>query len=167
MPDEKKPGLADITERTVPEVRPNFVLADLDGTPRSITEWDGKPLLINFWATWCPPCVREIPLLIELQNRHQDLQIIGIAIDELELVQEFLAKRGVVNYPMLIGQEDAIQVAADFGIDLYGLPYSVLVDRRGRISKLHIGEIKAEEAEELLSRILDAEGIPQSGANLR
>lgn len=142
-------------ELPVPEFRPNFTLTDIESRTRSITEWDGKALLVNFWATWCPPCRKEIPLLMELQNQYgtDGLQVIGIAIDDLRAVKDYAADMGI-NYPTLVGEEDAIKVANDFGIDLYGLPFSVLTDRHGRIVQIHMGEITPDEADELVAKAL-------------
>ena len=87
---------------------------DLDGNLRNIKEWDGKLILLNFWATWCPPCKKEIPVFIELQTAYKDqnFQIIGIAIDDEEAVAEF-AKHIGINYPTLL-TEDLILLFADF-----------------------------------------------------
>lgn len=138
-----------------PEFRPVFSLGDVAGESRSITEWDGKALLINFWATWCPPCRREIPLLNELQARHgpRGLQVIGIALDSRQAVAEYQQKTPL-DYPSLYGELDAIAVGKQFGLDLYGLPVSVLTDRQGRIVAVHMGELLREEAEAFLAKAL-------------
>lgn len=139
----------------VPEVRPVFTLPDLNGTPRSITEWDGKALLVNFWATWCPPCRKEIPLLKDMQAKYGEagLQVIGIAVDETALVQDYAQEMGF-NYPVLIGQMEAVTVANRFGIDLYGLPFSVITDTEGNILRIHQGEITEDEADALVKMAL-------------
>ena len=85
---------------------PDFSLGNLAGEQQSILSWPGKPLLINFWATWCAPCLREIPMLKELQAARPDLQVVGIAIDKRDPVVEF-AGNIEFNYPILIGQNEA------------------------------------------------------------
>ena len=89
-----------------------FSLPDLDGRQRDFSEWDGKHRILNFWATWCAPCRREIPLLKEFQDAQADsgIQVIGIAVDDLEPAVAY-AKDAEFNYPVLIGQEDAMAIA--------------------------------------------------------
>lgn len=144
-----------VAQLVVPDTRPVFTLPDLTGTPRSITEWDGKALLVNFWATWCPPCRKEIPLLKDMQAKYgaAGLQVIGIAVDETALVQDY-AQEMQFNYPVLIGQMEAVTVANSFGIDLYGLPFSVLTDRQGRILEIHQGEITPDQVDAIVAKML-------------
>ena len=122
-----------------------FELADLDGQARSSTEWDGKPKLVNFWATWCAPCRREIPLLKDTQDKYTDidLQVIGIAVDFAEDVAAYAAE-AEFNYPILVGQEDAMAVAETSGVAFIGLPFTMVVAPSGELIKNHIGEIEEE-----------------------
>ncbi len=123
----------------------SFELADLDGVPRSSDEWDGKPKLVNFWATWCAPCRREIPLLKDTQDKYTDidLQVIGIAVDFAEDVAAY-AVEAEFNYPILVGQEDAMAVAETSGVAFIGLPFTMVVASSGELIKNHIGEIEEE-----------------------
>ncbi len=131
--------------------RPEFSLKDLTGTNREIREWDGRLLFINFWATWCPPCLREIPTFIELQDRYGDrgLQFLGVAIQEPAPVREFVKESGI-NYPVLVGQDDAMQAATEFGNRIGGLPFTAVVDRTGTIIYAQGGELSMEQAEKLI-----------------
>jgi thiol-disulfide isomerase/thioredoxin len=135
-----QPRLAD----TLPE----FSLGNLAGEPQSISSWPGKPLLINFWATWCGPCLREIPMLKELQSTHADLQIVGIAVDRRDPVVAF-AETMQFNYPILIGQSDAWEAAAAFGVNVYALPFTVFTAADGSILGVHTGELHAEHLDNL------------------
>lgn len=135
-------------------VLPEFTLTDLDGVDRQSSEWDGEPRIINFWATWCPPCRREIPLLVELQASHRDsLQIIGIAVDDMEAVRDYAADTGF-NYPIVVGQQDAVDLGNQILPDWIGLPFTAFVDRSGHIARVHVGELHRKEAEELIKEIL-------------
>ena len=127
-------------------VLPDFVLSDLNGVPRPISEWSGQPILINFWATWCAPCRREMPLLQKLheESGNDGLQVIGIAIDRAPDVSAFTMETGI-TYPILVGQEDAIEVTDGFGLDFLGLPFTVLVDQDGQILKIQLGELHADD----------------------
>jgi thiol-disulfide isomerase/thioredoxin len=138
-----------------PERRPDFTLADLSGARRSVAEWDGQVVLINFWATWCPPCREEIPGLIELQRRLGDagLQIVGIALDRPDAVQRLAAELGI-NYPVLIGDLDVIAVAREYGNVIGALPYTVVVDRAGDIAFSRQGKLSLAEAEAAVSPAL-------------
>jgi len=127
-------------------VLPDFVLSDLHGVPRPISDWSGRPILINFWATWCAPCRREMPLLQKLheESGNDGLQVIGIAIDRAPDVSAFTMETGI-TYPILVGQEDAIEVTDGFGLDFLGLPFTVLVDQDGQILKIQLGELHADD----------------------
>jgi len=135
--------------------RPAFVLPDLQGAPRDVKVWDGKVLVLNFWATWCPPCRDEIPGFIELQTNYGDrgLQIVGVAIDELRATTEYAMTMGI-NYPLLVGDSDAIEVAKSYGNHIGALPYTVVIDRSGRIAFVKHGELSKEEAEKAIRALL-------------
>ena len=136
--------------------RPDFTLADLSGQTRAISEWDGQVVLLNFWATWCAPCRKEMPELAEVHHAFsaQGFAVVGIAIDTLEPVLAFITELGI-DYPMLIGELDAIQVAQQFGNRLGVLPYSVILDRQGSIILIHAGEIDRETIETTIVPLLD------------
>lgn len=127
-----------------------FVLSDMDGQMRDSSEWDGKPRLINFWATWCAPCRREIPLLKQAQDEHTDidLQVIGIAVDFIDEVVAY-AEAAEFNYPILVGQEDATEVAEASGVQFIGLPFTLVVAPSGELIKAHVGEIFEEHIEQI------------------
>lgn len=135
--------------------RPPFALADLDGRLRSADEWDGKVLVVNFWATWCPPCRKEIPEFMALQEAHGDqgLQFLGIAIDEPDKVRAYAEDMGI-NYPLLVGEMDAIAVSKAYGNQIGALPYTAVVDRQGRLVYTHRGEMTREEMEQALQGLL-------------
>ena len=122
---------------------PDFSLGNLAGEPQSIRSWPGKPLLINFWATWCGPCLREIPMLKELQTNRPDLQVVGIAIDKRDLVVGFAANMQF-NYPILIGQNEAWAAAGALGVNIYALPFTIFTAGDGSILGVHTGELHAE-----------------------
>lgn len=125
---------------------PDFSLGNLAGEQQSIKSWPGKPMLINFWATWCGPCLREIPMLKELQAARSDLQIVGIAIEKPEPVIAF-AGNMQFNYPILIGQNEAWAAAAALGVNIYALPFTVFTAADGSILGVHTGELHAEHLE--------------------
>jgi len=135
----------------VPAERLDFSLPDLDGNVRKLSDWDGKARLVNFWATWCAPCRREIPLLKSTQETHagNNLQIIGIAVDFLEPVQVY-AEETDFNYPILVGQEDAMAAAEASGLEFIGMPFTMVVAPGGQLLKTHIGEIVESHIETIL-----------------
>jgi len=126
--------------------RPDFSLPDLMAQTRSIDEWDGKVLLVNFWATWCPPCKREIPDFIKVREQlgTDDFEVIGIAIDNRNAVSEF-ARTMNIPYPLLYGEREASRISTSYGNRLGGLPYSVLIDREGIVRTTKTGEYRASE----------------------
>jgi peroxiredoxin len=146
---------ADKTVAGVGQARPAFSLPDNHDRVRHIADWDGKVLVINFWATWCPPCRREMPMFVEMQEqfRQQGLQFVGVAIDDADKVQDFMDTVGV-NYPMLIGGGDAIAIAKQYGNRFGALPYSVIIDRDGVIRFIQRGELRPEVLKEQLAPLL-------------
>ncbi len=143
----------------IPERRPDITLADRDGKVRKLSEWDGRPQIINFWATWCAPCRREIPMLNGLARDPAlaEFALIGIAIDFREDVLAYLGTTPV-EYTVLIGEQDGLDAARAFGVESLGLPFTAFVDRTGRIVTLHVGELQRAQADVILSavRALDA-----------
>jgi len=148
---------------------PAFVLTDVSGKLRSINEFTGRPLLINFWATWCTPCLREMPMFEAVwQERIADhsLQIIGIAIDRTEAVGAYLQQTGV-TYPILVGQSDAMDAADSFGPDFAGLPFTVFVSADRQILLSHSGELLREQLDAILSVVDDVAAGHVSVADAR
>jgi thiol-disulfide isomerase/thioredoxin len=138
----------------VPAQLPDFALKDLSGKFTSVASWSGNSLVINFWATWCAPCLREIPLLKALAAdwAGRDLTIVGIAVDHPDKVRQFAA-RFKIGYPVLIGEQDALDVAAKFGMDSPALPFTVFTDRRGEVVALFVGELHRPQADFILSEV--------------
>jgi len=124
----------------------DFSLPNLDGDIRSLKAWQGKFIVLNFWATWCPPCREEIPSFIALQEQYSSagLQFVGIAIDDEMPVQAFAMEMGI-NYPILIAQTDGIDLALQYGNMSGALPFSVLINPDGKIVARHFGILKPEE----------------------
>jgi len=140
----------------MPETLPDFTLGDLAGKPTSIRSWPGKSMIVNFWATWCAPCRREIPLLRELQKQHgaEGFQIVGVAVDVREDVVKYAQEIGI-DYPVLIGEQDGIDAVNKFGQGSIGFPFTVFTDNQGRIVLFHLGEIHKEQADVLLGAVRD------------
>lgn len=133
---------------------PAFSLADMHGNIRHSSEWNGKPRLINFWATWCPPCRNEIPLLMQAQADHSatGLQVIGIALEQPDTVLEYATDIGL-NYPSLVGSNQVIELGNQLGNRIGALPYSVLVSANGEILERHMGELSAMQLADWLNTL--------------
>jgi len=136
-------------------VRPDFSLPDLEGRPHGPGEWSGKILVLNFWASWCPPCLQEIPAFIRLQKKFadQNVQFVGIALQKPEEVRDFVVAKGI-NYPVLAGETEVIRVAEDYGNRIGTLPYTVIIDRRQRVSFIKRGPLSETEAEQVILSLL-------------
>lgn len=134
---------------------PDFRLPDLDGKLRSGDEWRGKVVLLNFWATWCPPCRKEIPVFVSLQKQYQaqGLQFVGISIDQTEPTQAYAMEAGI-NYPVLIGDMQTVAMSRQLGNRLEGLPFSALFDRHGKLVFIKVGAVDRESLEKQILVLL-------------
>lgn len=143
------------TAQLVGSLRPDFTLPDVSGRPRSVAEWDGKVLVLNFWATWCPPCRKEIPEFVELQERYgaRGLQFVGVALQRPEELGAFIEEHGM-NYPVLAGEMEVIRLAERYGNRVGALPYTVIMDRGGRIVFVRPGPLHGVEAEGIIAPLL-------------
>lgn len=121
-------------------------LPDINKKTQPLSQWKGKTLLVNFWATWCAPCVKEMPELSELQLEaaKKNIQIIGIGIDSAANITEFALKYQF-SYPLYIADTNAIDIARQFGNASDGLPFTVLIDDKGQVKKSYLGRLKLEE----------------------
>ncbi|HEX7129596.1 MAG TPA: TlpA disulfide reductase family protein [Rhodanobacteraceae bacterium] len=127
----------------------NLALPDLDGKTQQLSQWRGKRVLLNFWATWCAPCRKEMPELAAAQVRHPGVQVIGVALDQPQAVRQYL-KRTAVDYPILIGIDADPEPTLRFGDTIGALPYSVLIGPDGRIERTKLGPFDAAELDDWL-----------------
>lgn len=145
---------------------PEFRLPDLAGHEVSSHAWTGKVLVLNYWATWCPPCLHELPLFAQVQREHGDggLQVVGIAIDEKENVARFLADHPV-NYPILLGEAEAIALSLQLGNRLQGLPFTAIFDRSGKRVYAQAGEMTQDDLTSALAPLLAVPVGAQTNGN--
>jgi thiol-disulfide isomerase/thioredoxin len=152
----------------IPETLPQFSLADRDGKLRTLGEWTGQPLMVNYWATWCLPCRREIPLLNELRapGRGPKVEVIGIAVDFRDDVLKY-ASETPIDYPLLIGEEDGLKAVEAMGMQP-AFPFTVFADSRQRILTVKVGELHRDDAELILARLwaVDAGTLPLEQAKM-
>lgn len=134
---------------------PALSLPGLDGQPRSLKDFPGKWLLVNFWATWCSPCMHEIPALIAAQTRYEKagLQVLGVAMDDPDAVRTLTKEKGF-NYPTLVGDEAVQTIMEQFGNTLGALPYSVLIAPDGVIRYVELGGVDTPKLDMLMQRFL-------------
>lgn len=137
------------------EIWPDLQFRDLDGAPHQLSEWNGKLLLLNFWATWCTPCLKEIPLLVEAQKTHgaRGFQVVGLALDKADPVRQF-RDRLSINYPLMVGEADIVAGMEALGDTLGAFPFSVLIAPDGRILERISGDLSREELADLLQKHL-------------
>ncbi|HEX2648330.1 MAG TPA: TlpA disulfide reductase family protein [Burkholderiales bacterium] len=127
---------------------------DLAGRPRQLSEWRGRVVVCNFWATWCAPCREEMPLLVATRAKYavKGVEVVGIAVDNAAKVREFSAALGI-TYPILLSDADGLQLMRDLGNTAGGLPYTVFLDREGRPVEHKLGALKAAELDRILSKM--------------
>ncbi len=126
----------------------DLVLTDLEGRPQDIGQWRGKVLVVNYWATWCPPCLEEMPAFSRLQDKYRDkgVQFVGISIDNAAKIVEF-QKTTRVSYPLLIGDIGVMENSAALGNTRQALPFTAVFDRRGRLSSTKLGRFAEADLE--------------------
>jgi len=124
-------------------------LPDLEGRPQALSRYRGKPLLINFWATWCAPCVQEMPELAQLDQRYPQVQFLGIGIDTAANMREFVAKIPV-SYPLVVAGHAGIDLVRALGNAPGGLPFTVLFDADGRVHHRVLGKIDPQALDRFL-----------------
>ena len=148
---DTSPSSASVLNQPMPEVS----LQSLDGGLVQNDQWKGQVLVVNFWATWCAPCLEEIPILIDLQRVYADRAVtfVGIALDNPERIREFM-ERIKINYPVLLGGADAIALGQAFGNELGVLPFSAFVDREGKIIHTHFGVLTREQIVPIIDSVL-------------
>jgi len=139
----------------MPSTMIDFELPDTEGKKRKLSDWKGKTIVLNFWATWCPPCREEIPLFVDTQDKYKrdGVVIIGVAIDTAGDVKQFVDSY-FINYPILINEHENTRLMADYGNRVAALPYSVIIDKHGKIVARRSGAYHKSELEQALAEVL-------------
>lgn len=150
------------TQRPVPaNVEPDVYrrllatqLVDTSGQRQPLAQWQGNVLVVNFWATWCPPCRKEMPALTRLQQKHagNKVQIVGIALDSAANVMEYAIKNPA-GYPLLIGDQNTSELTRTMGNSQLALPYTAVFDRDGHVRMTRLGLVSESELDALLTEI--------------
>ena len=133
-----------------------LTLPDSEGREHALSEWKGKVLVVNFWATWCDPCREEMPEFVRAQAELGDrgLQFLGIAVDQPENVAQFQRSPSAVNYPALVGGYGAIELSRTLGNRLAALPFTIIIDRQGRVVHTQLGPVKPKQLRAILAKLL-------------
>ena len=132
-------------------------LTDLADRPAPLAAFRGKPLVINFWARWCPPCIEEIPDLVATRARYKNrgIEVVGIAIeDSAKLVHEF-TKEHHMDYPVLLAKDQGFTLMRALGNTAAGLPYTLVLDRRGNVVAKKLGRMSKSEMEAAFAAALN------------
>ena len=133
----------------------DVIVNDLEGKAVALKKWQSDLVVLNFWGTWCPPCRREIPLLVQLHKKYlnKGVKIIGIALDDPAAVKSYL-EDNYVPYPVLWGSTNVTQLMKELGNEYGSLPFTVVVDSKGKIMNVHLGEIEEQPFVEILDGLL-------------
>jgi thiol-disulfide isomerase/thioredoxin len=153
---EKKGGNQTTSVKVSSKPLANLSFPDINAQPQALKQWQGKVLVLNFWATWCPPCREEMPELTAMQQQYknQNLMIIGLSTDDLEQTKKFI-KTAPVSYPILAGDTAAMNLAETLGNDRGILPYTVIVDANGAVVKTFFGRVNQQLLEKTIIPLLN------------
>lgn len=146
---------------TAPEIKSasrqlrDLSLPDLHGKLQRLSQWDGKVVLVNFWATWCEPCRDEIPLLVRMQSKYgqKNLQIVGISIDSADKISQFSLKYNI-SYPLVVAGFETIELMRSLGNPSGGLPFTVVLSPSGELAATHLGAFSELQLEDLFRRVI-------------
>jgi thiol-disulfide isomerase/thioredoxin len=132
-----------------------LALPDAEGATQRLEQWRGKVLVVNFWATWCEPCREEMPEFVRVQRElgPKGLQFVGIAVDQADKVAAFAKELGL-NYPALVGGYDAMELSRSLGNRLLALPFTIIIDRQGRIAYIQLGRLKTTQLLSIVDKLL-------------
>jgi peroxiredoxin len=139
----------------VGDQRLDFELPDTTGNLRRLSEFDGKIIVLNFWATWCGPCIEEIPLLGEFQRDYANrgVQVVAVALDDADAVKRF-SRRTPLQFPSLLGEMATLNIGRLYGNHRAVLPYTVVIDRHGNIASFHVGQLNRSRLERAVVKLL-------------
>jgi peroxiredoxin len=132
-----------------------LTLPDADGREQHLQQWQGKVLVVNFWATWCEPCREEMPEFVKAQATFgaRGLQFVGIAIDQPDKVRKFSLDLKL-NYPSLIGGYGALELSKSFGNKIMALPFTLIIDRNGQVAHTQLGPLKPGKLDAIVGKLL-------------
>ena len=147
---------ATLSDRSIAEAAADLKrlrLPDVSGKKQSLAQWGDKVLIVNFWATWCEPCRKEVPVLLRVQAKHavNSVQLVGISVDSVDKVRQF-AIEYQIRYPLFIGSIDIIDLTRRLGNRTAALPYTIVLDRAGRVIMTHLGAVTEAELEGAIKR---------------
>ncbi|OJW49329.1 MAG: hypothetical protein BGO63_08605 [Candidatus Accumulibacter sp. 66-26] len=154
-------GLRQEAQNQAPDITPEHVarlfatqLDDPTGKPQPFAQWQGKTLVVNFWATWCPPCREEMPAFSRMQSKYaaNGVQFVGIALDNADSVRDY-ARQFPVSYPLLIGGPDGGELARQLGNARLALPYTLLLDPSGKPRFARLGALSEQELAQELTKL--------------
>ena len=134
---------------------PDFAFTDQNGVERRLSDWNGAVRVVNFWATWCPPCVHEIPMLVAVQEsfRERGVRIVGVAVDDPDSAFAMAEEFGM-NYPTMADSRRTIDLLHAYGNRAAALPFTAFVDPQGSIRDRHVGELTLEQTREKIEALL-------------
>jgi len=146
-----------LAEPPLPDALAEFWATTLetpDGRPMPLASFRGQPVLVNFWATWCPPCVEELPLLdaFHRQQQARGWQVLGLAVDQPSAVRRWL-ERSPLSFPVLMAGLQGTEMSKALGNTSGGLPFSVLLDREGQVLERKLGQLHPPDLQAWASRV--------------
>ncbi|MFA5598102.1 MAG: TlpA disulfide reductase family protein [Pusillimonas sp.] len=144
-------GFGPLARAASPDALFSLQFPDPDGTETRLDQWLGRPVVFNFWATWCPPCIKEMPDLEALSQKFTGVQFVGLGVDTAVNMRKFMPKVNV-TYPLLVAGYAGIDLMKSLGNAAGGLPFTLVCDASGQVVERILGQVKPAELDAVLQR---------------
>ncbi|NND65049.1 MAG: TlpA family protein disulfide reductase [Gammaproteobacteria bacterium] len=152
--NEEQNNVVGFRDKTIYPLELDFSLANLNGQPVDSGQWQNEVVLINFWATWCAPCLKEMPVLDSFHDQYREhgLRVVGVSLDNEILTRQFVEKLGI-DYSILLGEQQGTRIGEVLNVPLFGLPATIAISADRQQHQVFLGELNKKKIKKLLENV--------------